>query len=91
MVLEFGNRCAKCGVENLPIDAYSFHHHDESMRAPTYVPPNRVLNQQRAEVFRRESKKWTMLCANCHCVHHGCGMTASEVLTKLPSQFLPLS
>lgn len=80
LVLEFGNECANCKSKNIPIDAFVFHHHSERMTEETYLSPNRVLNQKQISVFEREREKWTMLCANCHCIHHGCGLTASQVM-----------
>ena len=80
LVMEFGNQCAQCGLSNLPIDAYAFHHHTLSMGDPGYIQPGTVLTSPTAAILEREKVHWSMLCANCHTAHHGCNQTALEVL-----------
>ena len=79
LVLEFGNKCEVCGIENLPVDAFVFHHHSESMSSPTYLAPSKVITSQQKELILSEKIKWSLLCANCHSVQHGSGLTASQI------------
>ncbi len=79
LVLEFGNKCKECGLENLPIAAFSFHHHTEKMSDPNYKRITWVINSRNSEFINSEKIKWIMLCANCHNIKHSiCKLTATQ-------------
>ena len=82
LVIEFGNKCLDCSVEDLPIDAYVFHHHSEPMTSPEYLIPSNVISLKNASVISREKAKWVLLCANCHSIRHGCKFTATLLLSQ---------
>lgn len=82
----FHNRCADCGAFNLPVDAYAFHHHSETMGSDTYRQPGGVLSSLNWELILSELPKWTMLCLNCHGIRHGCGETAEQLLQGAPDR-----
>jgi hypothetical protein len=70
LILEFGNRCSKCGIENLPIAAFVFHHHTEKMGSSGYKLPSYVLTRKNVKLIHSEKSKWVLLCANCHSIVH---------------------
>ena len=80
LVLDFGNKCKDCGMENLPIDSYVFHHHSEKMNDKEYRLPSKIITMNQKHVTAIEKVKWVLLCANCHGVRHGCGKTAIEII-----------
>jgi hypothetical protein len=82
LVLAFGDECAVCHARSLPVDAYSFHHHGQSMRDADYVPPSEVISRKSEALLNKERAHWTMLCANCHQIHHGSRLTASQILAN---------
>lgn len=70
LVMEFGNKCSDCLVEDLPIASYVFHHHNEKMNSKTYKSPSSVITTPQWKNITKEKKKWIMLCSNCHSVRH---------------------
>jgi hypothetical protein len=83
LVIEFGNKCAECGVENLPISCYVFHHVNEKMTDETYFTPNSILMSRNKDFVESQKVKLTLLCANCHnLLHSDCKLTAHEVLRE---------
>ena len=80
LVLDFGNKCFDCGVSNLPIAAFSFHHFDEKMNSKTYIKVDRVISSNQEKLISQEKKKWILLCSNCHNVRHsGCKLSAKQL------------
>lgn len=66
LIKYFGNKCAKCGKENLPIRVFQFHH----------VKPKKYdmsfALKSNWSVVMEEAGKCIMVCANCHMIeHHG--------------------
>jgi hypothetical protein len=79
LILEFGNKCSDCGFFDLPIAAFTFHHHSEKMGDRSYLPPSKVITYQQADVILKEKKKWILLCSNCHNVKHSnCKLSATK-------------
>lgn len=66
----FGDICADCKKNELPICMYTFHHHSESMKNPKYKQPAKVISLAQEELIKREKEKWIMLCMNCHSLRH---------------------
>lgn len=77
LVLDFGNKCNKCGVKDLPIGAFVFHHHSEKMSAKGYQQPSDVISNCNIPL-RKEKKKWILLCANCHHIVHSNSLSATK-------------
>ena len=64
----FGNKCALCGAENLPIACYSFHHIDPNTKQHQI---SKILLWNWV-TLKNELLKCVMLCSNCHKqVHFG--------------------
>ncbi len=60
-----GSKCAQCGVSNLPLCCYQFHHlknKKEHIGA--------LLRQTNKQILIDELDKCIMLCANCHLATH---------------------
>ena len=62
-----GNKCNRCGAENLPIYCYCFHHIDPETKKFNIL--GRIRNM---EIWKEELKKTVLLCLHCHKIVH-CG------------------
>jgi len=82
LILEFGNQCIDCKATNLKIDSFVFHHHTEKMNSTSYRLPSDIITTINRKLISDEKKKWILLCANCHSVRHGCGLTANEIMSN---------
>jgi len=59
------NPCANCGFTHPA--ALQFHHHGNDKYMDV---SNMVRNKHSKEAIMKEIKKCTVLCANCHAIHH---------------------
>lgn len=62
VVALFGNKCKRCGAENLPIVTYTFHHINPKEKE---FEISKIL-LWRWDKLKKELAKCVMLCANCH-------------------------
>jgi hypothetical protein len=62
IVSMFGNRCAICRTENLPISNYEFHHLNPKEKQ--YQISKILLWNW--DIIKNELQKCIMICANCH-------------------------
>ena len=62
-VIEKGNKCLKCGIENLPLCLWNFHHNNPDEKIDSIR--NLVGEEQRKEI-----DKCSLLCCHCHMLHH---------------------
>lgn len=65
-ILQKGNKCNKCGVENLPICCYEFHHRDHKEKEFTI---SLYLSGKKANL-QNELDKCDLLCSYCHSIEH---------------------
>lgn len=70
LVLLKGNKCAVCGLENLPIECYDFHHLEKKE-----IQIGRFIHYKWDKILE-EAKKCVMVCANCHRHIHQKGKSA---------------
>lgn len=78
IVLLKGNKCAMCGVENLPLCCYDFHHikrEDKSFQISH-------ITLYKIETLKEELNKCLLLCANCHRIIHHSTEKAIEVTNE---------
>ena len=79
LIIDFGNKCSRCGVSDLPISVFVFHHHTEKMGDKTYISPSTVITSKKSTLILSEKSKWSLLCANCHSiVHSHCKLSATK-------------
>ena len=85
LIIEFGNRCKDCGITDLPISAFVFHHHSESMKSEAYMQPSAVIARANVNLLLKERAKWALLCANCHQIRHGglANVSATKLLQSV--------
>lgn len=60
-----GGECARCGVSNLPIVCYQFHHIDPKSKK---YNPGRLIVQKPNKKLKDELDKCVLVCANCHMI-----------------------
>ncbi len=79
LVVERGNRCARCGIENLPLACFQFHHRDRAEK-------KKWIGDILASASRHpeEFAKCDLLCSHCHAIEHWGKETALEIITKTP-------
>ena len=58
-----GNKCSRCGEENLPIAAYELHHRNPKEK-------DRKSMRGSLEKILNEAEKCDLVCANCHKIIH---------------------
>ncbi len=75
ILMRFGNKCRRCGVEDIPMAAFHFHHKESGKQATIGE------SMGTRSVVEAELKLCELLCANCHCAEHY-PETANEVLKK---------
>ena len=62
-----GGKCIDCGVDNLPICCYHFHHKNPKEKEVNIGNLFTVNNEER---IKKELDKCILLCANCHAIRH---------------------
>lgn len=63
LVMAKGNKCEKCNRVNLPLGLWHFHHND---------PKDKVgsIRELKGEERQKEINKCSLLCPECHALHH---------------------
>lgn len=72
-----GGKCIRCGVMDLPLPCYQFHHLDGTIKKDN---PGHLMRQKPSEKLKKELDKCVVLCANCHAIIHH---TEEELATDL--------
>ena len=80
LVIAKGNKCEKCNRNNLPLGLWNFHHNN---------PKDKVgsLTRLKGEEKKIEVNKCSLLCPECHALHHlskGYHQTALDFLKDNP-------
>ena len=65
-----GGKCQRCGVDNLPLCCYHFHHINRSEKDFIIGNSFNVKNYKHMEKIKKELNKCMLLCANCHAIIH---------------------
>ena len=60
-----GGKCSRCGISDLPLPCYQFHHIDPSTKK---YNPGRLIVQKPNQKLKDELDKCVLVCANCHMI-----------------------
>lgn len=60
-----GGKCSCCGVADLPLPCYQFHHIDRTTKNDN---PGHLTRQKPSERLKAELDKCVLVCANCHAI-----------------------
>lgn len=66
LIKHMGNKCAMCGLENLPICVWQWHHKDPKQKVKAL---SQMLIGKKQDLYE-ESEKCVLLCSNCHKIYH---------------------
>ena len=80
LVMEFGNKCSKCGAKNLPLSCYDFHHKNPGEKEFNIAT---TLYFSNAKTLKEVREKCIMVCSNCHRIIHNGDKKASDYLETL--------
>ena len=67
-ILSKGNRCEFCGIENLPMSCFDFHHKDPKEKEYNISELMSLVHSK--EKLEKELEKCILLCKHCHSIHH---------------------
>lgn len=70
IILIMGNKCECCGVENLPMCCYTFHHIDPEDKCFSLSQVGENTFIKNWDMWLREIEKCALLCWHCHRIHH---------------------
>ena len=71
VILMMGNKCARCGVENLPLCCYTAHHIDPETKCFSVLCSlNHNSYEKNKDMLLEEIEKCELLCLHCHKIHH---------------------
>ena len=60
-----GGKCVRCGVSDLPLPCYQFHHIDRNVKE---YNPGRLIVGKPNDKLKKELAKCILVCANCHAI-----------------------
>lgn len=72
-----GGKCVRCGVSDLPLPCYQFHHIDQNIKE---YNPGRLIVGKPNDKLKKELDKCILVCANCHAIieHTATDLTALD-------------
>jgi len=68
LIQHMGNKCWRCGMKNLPICVWQWHHFDPKNKQ---IALSQVITHSWTKILE-EAKKCVLVCSNCHkIIHYG--------------------